>query len=264
MFGLARHRYLVPFKKYGDALNSHDLLKAIAITLMILDHVGYYFLPQVIELRVIGRFSFPLFFFLIGYSHNYRFKWDVLVLFLAMAVQDATLHFPILPTNILLNVILTRIILQFLERVTWTTEQILTVLICMSLGYLLLGLLTDFGIFGLVLALCGYFVRTKPQSKLCLHWFILTFIAYSATAITGFKFPLIHSLVFITGLAAMFVFFYHYHLQVYSTVTNKNPAVYGVMILARYSLYIYAMHLMLFKLLKLYQYPELYIAFRWF
>lgn len=47
-------------------------LKIIAIVSMLIDHVGAVLLPDVIELRYIGRLAFPIFCFLIaeGYAHT--------------------------------------------------------------------------------------------------------------------------------------------------------------------------------------------------
>jgi hypothetical protein len=41
-------------------------IKVLAIILMVIDHIGLFFFPNLIILRVIGRFSFPLFAFLIA------------------------------------------------------------------------------------------------------------------------------------------------------------------------------------------------------
>lgn len=43
-----------------------DALKWIAIITMTIDHVGYMFLPDIAELRIIGRIAFPLFAYLIA------------------------------------------------------------------------------------------------------------------------------------------------------------------------------------------------------
>lgn len=63
--------------------NYYDLLKAIAILLMIVDHIGFFFFPEFTLLRVIGRISMPLFLFLVGYnrSGNIR-RWFVVSLLL--------------------------------------------------------------------------------------------------------------------------------------------------------------------------------------
>jgi hypothetical protein len=56
-------------------LNSFQL-KVIAIVLMVIDHTGALFFPQVLFLRIIGRLSFPLFAFLIteGFFHTKSVK----------------------------------------------------------------------------------------------------------------------------------------------------------------------------------------------
>jgi hypothetical protein len=253
----------VPYHKYGNTLNSHDLLKAIAITLMILDHVGYYFMPYATELRLIGRFSFPIFFFLIGYSQSYRFKWDIYILFIIMLLQDLTLNIPILPTNILGNVILTRIDLSYVSRWEWTKASISSLIIGIVTCSLLIGLLVDFGVFGLILALCGYFARTRPKEPITYGFFMFAYISYCAIEINGFDFNLIYSLIFMAVLAGLFIFLYFYHIKTYVAYTDNTVCVRIIMLLSRYSAYVYVIHLMLFKLLKVIQYPELYIAFRW-
>ncbi len=51
-------------------------LKIIAITTMLIDHIGYVIFPDLIILRIIGRLAFPLFAFLIteGYCHTSNFN----------------------------------------------------------------------------------------------------------------------------------------------------------------------------------------------
>jgi hypothetical protein len=60
---------------YEKCLNSFQL-KVIAIVLMVIDHTGALFFPQVLFLRIIGRLSFPLFAFLIseGFFHTKSVK----------------------------------------------------------------------------------------------------------------------------------------------------------------------------------------------
>lgn len=57
-------------------LTTHDLLKTLALVTMISDHIGHYFFPEYVWLRVVGRFSAPVWFFLIGYADTRRVPWD--------------------------------------------------------------------------------------------------------------------------------------------------------------------------------------------
>ena len=51
-------------------LTSYDFLKAVAVLLMVIDHVGFYFYPDQQWFRVFGRLCVPIWFFLIGYARS--------------------------------------------------------------------------------------------------------------------------------------------------------------------------------------------------
>ena len=53
--------------------NFQDLLKVIAIVTMLFDHMGLFFYHDNTWLRLVGRFSMPLFLFFAGYNY-YRVK----------------------------------------------------------------------------------------------------------------------------------------------------------------------------------------------
>lgn len=67
--------------------NFYDYLKIIAIITMILDHMGYFLYPDIIELRMIGRFAFPLFFLLIGWNQSSK-VWLSLII-AAIVIQGS-------------------------------------------------------------------------------------------------------------------------------------------------------------------------------
>ena len=50
---------------------SSNQLKIIACITMLIDHIGYYLLPNVGVLRLIGRLTFPIFAFLISEGAKY-------------------------------------------------------------------------------------------------------------------------------------------------------------------------------------------------
>ena len=63
----------------SQRLICYDFFKFVAILVMIIDHVGKYFLPEIEILRVIGRVAAPLFFFLVGYSKSQRLEHKILI-----------------------------------------------------------------------------------------------------------------------------------------------------------------------------------------
>ena len=88
------------------SLNSNQL-KIIAIVTMIIDHIGYYFQPEINEyiyyiLRAIGRISMPLFAFILvqGFFHTSDLKKYILRIFsFAVITQIGIFAVSILDTN---------------------------------------------------------------------------------------------------------------------------------------------------------------------
>lgn len=51
-------------------VTSYDLLKCAAVIIMVIDHVGFYFYPENLWFRAVGRIGFPVWFFLVGYARG--------------------------------------------------------------------------------------------------------------------------------------------------------------------------------------------------
>src|SRR5690606_39017271 len=96
--------------------------------------------------------------------------------------------------------------------------------------------------------------------RLIISALIITGILYSIMEIMIFKFSLLYSGILVIGLALLFLGFYYYRQKAYVQYTDSQILVHGVMLLSRYSLYIYVIHLMIFKLMKVMEYPELYMG----
>lgn len=77
-------------------------LKLLAVILMIIDHIGFFLLPQYRILRIIGRLSFPLFAFLI--VKGFRYTKDVNKYFLRLFIFANIIQIPsffmTIPVNI--------------------------------------------------------------------------------------------------------------------------------------------------------------------
>lgn len=67
--------------------NLYDYIKIFAIVTMIVDHIWFFFYPHTIELRMIGRIAFPLFFFLIGWNGSSRIDWSLRIC--AIVIQSS-------------------------------------------------------------------------------------------------------------------------------------------------------------------------------
>lgn len=116
--------------------NLYDYLKILAILTMIIDHVGYYFFPEILWLRLIGRIAFPLFLFLVGFSRSYKWRWDLLIWGLVLWIAQllfgfwqGSLDFNF---NILISILVARLVLRLFDQ-----KPTVIIFILINLSFLL-------------------------------------------------------------------------------------------------------------------------------
>ncbi len=108
-------------------LTTLDLLKTLAVVLMITDHVGLYFMTDQPWLRLLGRGAAVIFGFLIGYSGSTRVPPSWVGLGVGLTMLNAWL-FPndeVHTLDILISLALTRISMPFFERLHQTSPLLL-------------------------------------------------------------------------------------------------------------------------------------------
>lgn len=109
--------------------NYQDLLKTIAIFCMIIDHLGLFFFPQVIDLRIIGRISVPIFCFFAGYNFTTKPKPTILALGLLLMMIEA-INFHIF-ANILISIYVGQYALYMMERYKLMDNNFYIFIICL-------------------------------------------------------------------------------------------------------------------------------------
>ena len=91
-------------------VDNTDWLKAAAIILVLIDHIGYFFIENADWWSVIGRLAAPIFFFLLGYAQSrtvpFRWLWIGFVLTLLDSLNNDMMW---MAPNILLSFALIRI-----------------------------------------------------------------------------------------------------------------------------------------------------------
>ena len=93
-------------KKLPVEVTYLDILKTVAIILMIIDHIGYYFFPENYWFRAIGRACVPVWFFLIGYANTRELPNRLLIAALILALADLILFQRVFSLNILVSFII--------------------------------------------------------------------------------------------------------------------------------------------------------------
>ena len=91
------------------ALTSYDLLKALALILMFVDHVGHFFYPDEEWFRVIGRLSVPIWFFLIGFANARQVQGMIWLGGVVVALSVLVSGYYFLPLSILFTLALARL-----------------------------------------------------------------------------------------------------------------------------------------------------------
>ncbi|MBR2141518.1 MAG: hypothetical protein IJ853_04130 [Rickettsiales bacterium] len=235
-------------KKYGN-LNTYDIYKSLAFILMVIDHVGYYFLPSARLLRVIGRTSMIIFAVLHGFnrkksSNNNRILIYAVLLFIF--VQLLIENDP-LPLNVLFNFYISYYLLDKIEEI-YKNDYVFFLLIC-AITLLLSGFTNIFLEYGAIfwfLILCGrifnYKIKT-PKDKVTAP---LIFIMYYIYQTIHFNFNLINSIVLLILIVLTYILLYNFSFKTY----NKNNTI--LMILSRFSLELYFIHLLIFSIIYAY------------
>ena len=96
--------------------NYQDLLKVIALTCMIIDHIGLYFLPETWILRAIGRYAFPIFCFFAGFNFKNSLRVKTLIYGVALYLFTTTLIFQeLIEANILISIFIGYIYLSIFQ-----------------------------------------------------------------------------------------------------------------------------------------------------
>lgn len=235
-------------QKYGNVLNSHDVMKAMAIMLMIVDHVGAYLVPWE-ALRLIGRFSFPLFFFLIGYAYTAKIPRSLIIGGVILVLCDAVLSRDLLPLNILFTVILCRTMLQFFIEHELIQKNILVLMVMLVVWHLMIAIFFEYGALAMMFAICGYMVKHHKDfdDTMRLTAFLVSGVGYFMFQSISLSMGLLSMAVFAIGLVGLLQYLKHYQFQ----KKIYEPGLAGkvlLMVPVRYSLEVYVFHLIILKI----------------
>lgn len=156
-------------------------IKILACLFMLIDHFGLIFFPSLIGFRIIGRFSFPLFAWLIstGYFHTGNvFKYLRRLIVLAVIIQiPYSLYFKSTYLNIFFTLFVGLLVIYFYDSLKNRTIAIISV---SNLLLLSAVLNFDYGVYGVLTIFLFYFFHKDFKkmifSQLLLNIFNLAVI----------------------------------------------------------------------------------------
>lgn len=240
----------------SETLNGYDLFKTFAIITMIIDHVGYFAFPDDLWLRAVGRLSFPVWFFLIGYARSRDISPKLLVGAAILIGINLGLGIPTFPLNALCTIILVRLILDTLSEpldeapwVLWPMTAILTLLVLPA------GAVTEYGSLAVMFALLGYLARNKgvlPYTDFQRAVYMMTVVAiYVVYQTLNFGFGAEHFVPLAISMFFLGVSFLRFQGAVFAGLQSylPEPTVQALKFCGSRTLEIYVAHLILFKIL---------------
>lgn len=255
---------LIKTTEYGTQPNTYDLLKYIALAAMVIDHIGYYLLPEMLWLRVFGRVAFPLFLFLVGYSGNHRFDGWLLAGAALVWLNAGFTGGSLLPLNILFSILAWRFLLALgvVRPAIWKDLGMLWVALLVL--YPFTDILLEYGTMGLMLVCTGYLVRVEGKESKRVRLFLLATVILMVSAqsrLFGFSFEQVMVYTILTVLMAIGML--HFKLA-----PLQRPAEGGflvrlspywewlIILCARNTLLLYVAHVILLQWVAYSQHPE--------
>ncbi len=237
-------------------LTSYDLLKTLAVILMIIDHVGVYFFPDELWWRAVGRLSAPIWLFLIGYARSRDIPpklWGGALVLIGTGALVSPAFFPF---TILVGMMAAR---RWMDKAAGfmfaSTERLIIGLGIVSVLMIPSHLFVEYGLLCLLIPLFGYLRRWNAARKILPGVHVLGFAGFTLASyvfmnVIGFEFSDVQKYTMIAGLVCVFALLYSFKPATHSKLSAVVPApVAGLIKLCgRRTLEIYVLHLLLFKI----------------
>ncbi len=251
-------------------LTSYDLLKALAVMLMIVDHVGYYFYPDDNWWRVAGRLCVPIWFFLIGYARSRdtgKRLWIGCSILLAANVPAGM---SILPANIMATMLFVRMALDpFLKHALKSRRDFWAGIAFLFILAIPTSLAVEYGTHALIMAIYGWVMRNKDDARvpggLPQQYLAFALISFVALQELFFGFSAPQFRVLALGITAVMTALYFFRPLTFPRLTKALPfPLTGLLkIMGRRTLEIYVLHLLLLKLMGVMLEPERFVFMDW-
>jgi len=252
-------------KTAPTGINFYDIAKIYAVVTMMIDHYGYFGLPGISYsaarwTRVIGRTSAPMFFFLIGYSGSFRFRWHTWCYAVFLFVCNGWLNLRLTATSfeslvivLTVNWVFSYINLEKLLNKHWSLQFLLFVPLALMESYTSDTLRIAYGSQAYMLIIAGYL--TKRGNKFGKFWSILTMIHYAYLACNVFA-NTDRQFAWICGLLTLetmvFVFANKLGKAEYEfSATLPKPVRNFLLYISRNALIVYIVHLQMFRLIQM-------------
>jgi hypothetical protein len=148
-------------KELPSLVTHLDIIKTIAVIVMVIDHLGMYFFPDITWFRAIGRIGMPVWFFMVGYARGRDLPNRLLIGALVLAVADIVFFNRVFPMNALVTIIALRFTIDLIMGFILRSRYIFVLSsILMTLFYVATNLVVEYGTLALMLDYVGFSILT--------------------------------------------------------------------------------------------------------
>ena len=253
------------------AVDNTDWLKTVAIILVSVDHIGYFFIADDQWWSTFGRLAAPVFFFLLGYSNSRKVPLNWIWLGISLTLLDSwNADWTSMSPNILLSLALIRLARPYVQTLVRHRGFPAFVLIVSALILVLpiAGTIVEYGSEGWLWALFGLYQRmyndsrsdsgvtgaTQGPAPKTGNLGLMRLLACLAAAVIyvwqeqmEFLFPQVHFTALILGVGALSLSLCLF-LRGPSRIQPPEPIAIALRFIGRHTLEIYAIQLAGFEL----------------
>lgn len=238
-------------------LTSYDLLKSLAVVMMVIDHVGSYFYPDQLWWRAAGS-SVPIWFFFVGYAQSRNLSAPIWIGTLILVAADIIFAKSLFSLSILASIIIARALIDPVMSFAMKNKAnlIMVSFVCVML-WLPTRIFYEYGTLSLLIAMYGWMLRREHDDvkvKEVLNGFlgfvVIFFIVTHLIVYPGFSEAQV--IVFSVSSLLTFGLTYLFKRKTFPDLTQKLPEMVNSALrtMGRYSLYIYVGHIVFFVILS--------------
>ncbi len=238
-------------------ITSYDLLKFFAVIIMVIDHIGTYFYPDILWWKAVGRIGFPVWFFLVGHSSGRDWPPRLVGGALILVAANFVVGKAIFPLNALVTIMLIRVMIDPVMKLALQNKYsiylwsfFLLLLIIPTYSF------TEYGTQALITAMFGYMIRhreTINNERLVFGFMVFALVSFVLAQQLNYGFSQEEFLFMALGTMCVRMYLYYFEARTYPHLTKILPAAatWLVQLGGRRTLEIYVVHLILFKLAAL-------------
>ncbi len=253
-------------KTLPKELTSYDLLKSLAVILMICDHVGFFFFPEEMWFRTLGRLCLPIWFFLIGYARGSEVPKIFWIGGGVVAVSSFIAGPYILPLNILFTLAIMRKGRDYIARGALSSPQALRgMFFIMLLLSFPSAVFFEYGTLAVLIMLVGFIARRRDSVlERIEHKHIIMYVVASffvTYIIVGVQMPFMtgaQTWVLTLGYVLLGFVLWRFKPLVFTDARKYMAGSFIKMFqfMGRWTLEIYVVHLVILRALAMVIYPE--------